>query len=96
MKTTGIAQLKAHLSRYLDQVKGGQEVLITERGMPVAKLVPLRSEERRESRRERLARSGLLQRGRGKLRRSLLKPPAGPPVGKGVLEALLAERREGR
>jgi prevent-host-death family protein len=96
MKTTGIAQLKAHLSRYLDQVKSGQEVVITERGMPVAKLVPLRSEERRESRRERLARSGLLQRGRGKVRGSLLKPPTGPLVGKGVLQALLAERQGGR
>ncbi|MBI2467866.1 MAG: type II toxin-antitoxin system prevent-host-death family antitoxin, partial [Candidatus Rokubacteria bacterium] len=34
-----MAELKAHLSRYLDQVKSGQEVVITERGRPVAKLV---------------------------------------------------------
>ena len=96
MKTTGIAELKAHLSRYLEQVKSGQEVVITERGLPVAKLVPLRRAEGRESRRERLARAGLLQPGSGRLRASLLKPPTGPPVGKGVLGALLAERERGR
>jgi prevent-host-death family protein len=96
MKTTGVAELKAHLSRYLKQVKSGQEVVITERGLPVAKLVPIRATERRESRRETLARAGLLHPGAGRLRASLLKPPTGPPVGKGVLEALLAERDEGR
>lgn len=96
MKTTGIAELKAQLSRYLAQVKGGQEVVITERGEPVAKLVPLRKGERRESRRERLGRAGLLQMGRGRLRPSLLRPPVGPRVGAGVLKALLAERETER
>ena len=96
MKPTGIAELKAHLSRYLDQVKHGQEVVITERGRPVAKLVPLHPTERRASRRERLARAGLLLPGPGRIRGSLLKPPRGPLVGGGVLKALLAERGEGR
>ena len=97
VKTTGIAKLKTHLSRYLEQVKSGDEIVITERGIPVAKLVPLGSGERRESRRERLARAGLLQLGRGRLRASLLKPPPGPRrVGRGVLDALLAERRDAR
>ena len=42
MKTTAnIAQIKARLSEYLSQVKIGSEVVITERGMPVARLVPL-------------------------------------------------------
>ncbi|HEV8309796.1 MAG TPA: type II toxin-antitoxin system prevent-host-death family antitoxin [Methylomirabilota bacterium] len=97
MKSAGIAALKTHLSRYLEQVKSGQEIIITERGVPVAKLVPLSSEVRRESRRERLARAGLLQLGRGRVRASLLKPPRGPQAaGRGVLEALLAERRDAR
>jgi prevent-host-death family protein len=97
MKTTGIAQLKAHLSHYLEQVKGGHEIVITERGLPVAKLVPLAGEESRRSRRERLARAGLLQPRRGRMRASLLKPPRGPmAVGRGVLAALLAERRDAR
>lgn len=96
VKATGIAELKARLSRYLDQVKSGQEVVITERGRPVAKLVPLRSTERGESRRERLARAGLLHLGSGRIRAALLKPPKGPSIGKSVLKELLAERDEGR
>ncbi|MGE5851159.1 MAG: type II toxin-antitoxin system Phd/YefM family antitoxin [Candidatus Methylomirabilota bacterium] len=96
MKTTGVAELKARLSRYLERVKGGQEVLITERGLPVAKLVPLHVMERRASRRHRLARAGLLHLGAGRVRAALLRPPRGPRVGGGVLKALLAEREEGR
>jgi prevent-host-death family protein len=97
MKTVGVAQLKAHLSQFLGHVKTGQEVVITERGLPVAKIVPLRATEARESRRERLAKAGLLQLGSGRVRASLLRPPKGPvEVGAGVLGALLAEREEGR
>lgn len=38
MKTTGIANLKAHLSEILAEVKGGEEILVTDRGNPVARL----------------------------------------------------------
>jgi prevent-host-death family protein len=96
MKTAGVAALKARLSRYLDAVKGGQEVVITERGRAVAKLVPLGGMERRASRRDRLIRAGLLQAGPGRIRASLLRPPRGPRLGAGVLRALLDERGEGR
>lgn len=96
MKTTGVAELKAHLSRYLEQVKGGQEVLVTERGLPVAKLMPLQAVDQPASRRHRLARAGLLHLGTGRVRPALLRPPRGPQVGRSVLKALLAEREEGR
>lgn len=36
-----IAALKAQLSDYLRQVKGGRELIITERGRPIALLRPL-------------------------------------------------------
>jgi prevent-host-death family protein len=96
MRTIGVAQLKAHLSRYLAHVKGGQEVLVTERGRPVAKLVPLPAAGERDARRERLIREGVLLPGRGRLRPTLLRPPRGPRFGDAVLKALLEERREGR
>jgi prevent-host-death family protein len=96
MKTIGVAELKTHLSRYLDQVKGGAEVVVTERGVPVAKLVPLRGAGSDQGRRQRLARAGVLQLGSGRLPAELLRPPKGRPVGASVLEALLEERREGR
>jgi len=93
----GVAELKAGLSRYLERVKAGHEVLVTDRGEPVAKLVPIAAEARRGSRRERLVRQGLLIPGRGRVRASLLKPPAGNAArGRAVLDALLEERREGR
>jgi prevent-host-death family protein len=37
----GIRELKARLSTYLRQVKGGRTVIITERGEPVARIVPM-------------------------------------------------------
>ena len=93
----GVAELKAGLSRYLERVKAGHEVLVTDRGRPVAKLVPIAAEERRGSRRERLVRDGLLFPGRGRARASLLRLPAGSAAeGRAVLDALLEERHEGR
>jgi prevent-host-death family protein len=96
MTKVGVARLKAQLSRYLDVAKHGEEVVITERGRPIAKLVALHARERAESRRERLARAGLLIPGTGRLRAALRKPPRGPAVGAAVLHALLEERAEGR
>ncbi len=41
IKRANIGELKTHLSRYVKGVKGGGSVLITERNVPVAKIVPL-------------------------------------------------------
>ncbi len=43
MKTTNIAELKNHLSVYLNEVKRGGEVLVSDRNVPFAKIVPLRN-----------------------------------------------------
>jgi prevent-host-death family protein len=40
-KTAGIRELKAHLSRYVRDVKRGDEVIISERGEAVARIVPI-------------------------------------------------------
>ena len=37
----GIRDLRNHLSRYIDQVRGGEELVITDRGSAVARLVPV-------------------------------------------------------
>lgn len=44
--TVGIREAKAHLSRYLKIVAQGAEVILTDRGVPVGKIVPIRPEER--------------------------------------------------
>ncbi len=40
MRTAGVREARQNLSALLDEVRKGREVLITERGRPVAKLVP--------------------------------------------------------
>jgi prevent-host-death family protein len=39
MKTAGIKELKNRLSSYLTLVKKGEEVLITDRGKPIARII---------------------------------------------------------
>jgi prevent-host-death family protein len=38
--TVGVRELRDHLSAYLDEVKAGGELVVTERGRPVARLIP--------------------------------------------------------
>ena len=45
MKTVGLAEAKAQLSALLDAVEAGDEVLITRRGLAVARLIPARSSD---------------------------------------------------
>ena len=45
MESVGVRELKIHLSRYLEQVKQGKEILITERGREIAILAPLSAEQ---------------------------------------------------
>ena len=93
-RTTSVAEFKARLSEHLRAVKAGHELVITDRGVPVARVVPLDDGERRSTRRLRLSRSGVVKPGRGKLPKALLEAPAGAEVGADILAALLAERGE--
>ncbi len=45
MKTVNVHEAKTHLSRLLEEVESGQEVLIARAGRPVARLMPLASVE---------------------------------------------------
>ncbi|MBI4421987.1 MAG: type II toxin-antitoxin system prevent-host-death family antitoxin [Gemmatimonadetes bacterium] len=96
-KTAAVSELKASLSRYLARVKAGEEVLVTERGKPVAKLVPVRAGVGREAERlSDLERRGLVRVGPGGLPRGFWKLPR-PRDPKGlVLKGLLEDREQGR
>ena len=50
MIVIGTFEAKTHLSALLDKVVQGEEVLITRRGQPVARLVPAMEAERLETR----------------------------------------------
>jgi prevent-host-death family protein len=56
--TVGIRDLKARLSKYVQQAKSGSVVVITERGHPVALLMPIGATV--EQRLEELITAGLL------------------------------------
>jgi prevent-host-death family protein len=90
-RTASVADLKARLSEHLRLVKSGHEVVVTERGVPVARMLPLDDGERRSTRRFRLARTGILKPGKGKLPAALEQPPDSGS-GAGVLDAVLDER----
>ena len=96
MKTAPVSDLKARLSEYLNQVKAGMEVLITDRGKPVARLVPiLRSKDLKESL-VRMEKQGLIRLGSGKLPKDFWRMDR-PDDPRGlVLNALLEEREAGR
>src|SRR2546429_2532389 len=44
MRSVNVAELKNQLSKYLTFAKGGEEVVIRDRNLPVAKLVPFSAE----------------------------------------------------
>jgi len=99
MTRASVSVLKAKLSEYLEKVKKGSEVSVTEHGVPIARLVPAAAgKEAEDARMERLVREGIVQRPNGVgpginalLRRSPVKDPKGL-----VLKALLADREENR
>jgi prevent-host-death family protein len=40
----GVRELRNHLSRYLDRVRDGNELIVTDRGHAIARVVPVGSE----------------------------------------------------
>jgi prevent-host-death family protein len=56
MSTVGIKDLKVHLGRYVNRAAKGETITVTERGTPVAMLVPLSA--------DRAAIDGLKRKGR--------------------------------
>lgn len=96
MKRASVSELKTSLSAYLLGVKNGEEVLVTERGRPIARLVPALGSEPPSDRKNRLIRIGVLRPGSAKLSSELWKPsPVRDPEGK-LLRDHLEERRSER
>ena len=96
-RTPGVAvrELKARLSEYLAQVKAGEEVVVTQRGKAVAKIVPLPSFEALDDRLAEMERQGLVRLGSGRLPDEFLESPRVKDSEGRALSALRAERAEG-
>jgi prevent-host-death family protein len=94
MRTVNIAKLKDQLSKYLALARNGDEVLIRDRNLPVAKLVPF-STEGADAQELHLAAAGKLRLPSARLSlKQLSKIPTGTVRGRKAVRALLAERDE--
>ncbi|MBA2521703.1 MAG: type II toxin-antitoxin system Phd/YefM family antitoxin [Solirubrobacterales bacterium] len=93
MRVASITEAKNGLSALLDLVRGGETVVIVDRGRPVARLESAADGSDAAGRLARLERLGLVRRGTGQVVPELLQPPPEAEGGTGALEALLDERR---
>jgi prevent-host-death family protein len=96
MNTATITQAKNGFSALIDRVKGGESVLILDRGVPVARLEPVSAYADSSGRLSRLERAGVLKIGTGPLPLDLLRSPA-PTLAPGTstVQLLVRERRAG-
>ena len=81
----GIRELRAHLSRYVRRAQEGEEIVVTDRGLPVARLLPASGERAID----RLIRLGLVEPAPVK---GGIEPPE-PIRARGTVSDLVAEQR---
>ncbi len=95
MRTAAVASLKAQLSKFLRLVKAGEEILVTDRDVPVAKIVPVgQAGPGLESLRD-LERQGLLRLGTGRLPKAFWNMPRGKDPKSSVRKAVREDRDSG-
>jgi prevent-host-death family protein len=64
MVTADVEEMSRDLGKYLERVKGGEQVVVTEGGQPIARLEPVApSNETEEERIENLYAAGIMRRG---------------------------------
>jgi antitoxin (DNA-binding transcriptional repressor) of toxin-antitoxin stability system len=96
VRTVNVAKLKDQLSKYLTFAKSGEEVLIRDRNLPVAKLVPF-SAESADQQELTLVAAGKLRMSAVRLDvKALLKIPTGSVAGNKAIQALASDREEQR
>lgn len=95
MRTVNISDLKARLSAHLQRVRNGQEVVVCDRNLPVARIVPIRLEDHTGQERRLIARGVLTPPLRRRPRsRRWPEPPGDVPAE--VMERVWREERESR
>lgn len=90
MKRIGVRELRQQASRHLREVEGGETIEITDRGRPVARLVPIEPKGVVES----LIASGRMTPATGDLRDILALPRIAPKPGLPLASEELARLRE--
>lgn len=96
MRSVNVAELKDRLSKYLGFAKGGEEVVIRDRNLPVAKLVPFTAENASEEE-LRLVAAGKMRLPRARLDlKKIERIVTGRVSGNKAMRAVVADRDEGR
>ena len=96
MRKATITEVKNGLSALIDQVKAGETIVVTDRGVAVAVIEPVTSVGDLDERMSRLERAGVIRRGTADPPVELIRTP-GPRV-RGPLadeDLVAAERRAG-
>jgi len=97
MRTATITEVKNGLSAVIDRVREGETVLVTDRGVPVARIEPVRAADEPAGRRAKLHRAGLVRPASRALDvRTLWAPRPRLPTGVSAVAAVEEERRESR
>ena len=94
MRSVNIAVLKNELSRYLNEVRQGEELLIRDRKTPIAKIIPLDRAGEVEAEALALAAEGKLRLPEASLPESFWSMPAPRVTLKRAAAAVQAERDE--
>ncbi|MBR9986560.1 MAG: type II toxin-antitoxin system Phd/YefM family antitoxin [Desulfosarcina sp.] len=82
----GIREAKIHLSKYLRMVKQGWEIIVTERGRPIGKIVPIgKNEIPLDDRIKKLEDSGILEPEKKKTKNTPPIPIKGNKTAQGYL-----------
>ncbi|HZF39845.1 MAG TPA: type II toxin-antitoxin system prevent-host-death family antitoxin [Blastocatellia bacterium] len=96
MYSVNIAELKNNLSRYIEQVKAGKEIIIRDRNLAVARLAPINGTEAPDDELQRLAAQGKIRMGKGPIGDDYWKLPrvkTGAIKARNVLQWLIDEER---
>jgi prevent-host-death family protein len=94
MRSVNVAKLKNSLSKYIGYAKAGEEVIIRDRNLPVAKLVPIGTEDF-DAHELALIAAGKMRPPRQKLNvEKFLKMPIGRVAGHAAIDAITEDREE--
>jgi prevent-host-death family protein len=96
MRSVNVAELKNRLSAYLTYAKNGEVVVIRDRNLPVAKLVPFVAEDASEEELALVAAGAMRLPEKPLDLEQLWKMPKAPVRGNAATQAVLDERDEGR
>lgn len=87
----GIREIRDRFSKYIDRVRRGEEIIVTDRGRDVAVIRPVRSGDSVDALLDRLQAEGVIE---PMDSWEPLEPYSGPPIGGKPLSEYVIEERE--